>query len=687
MKKGWVSFTGAFVLSYSLLMPSAQAQERVINLVDAEASTSTRQLFSYLQRISGEKVLFGQQHATDEGLTITGSGLRAGSTESEVKNSVGDYPALFGWDTLSLDGYEKPGSLEQSAAENRANLIKSMKAAHELGGILTLSTHPHNFVTGGDFYDTSGHVVKNILPGGSHNAKFNEWLDNIAAFANDLKDDEGKDIPLIFRMFHEQTGGWFWWGAQTTSAAEYKELYRYTVEYLRDVKGVDNFLYAFSPGASFGGDEEKYLITYPGDDYVDVLGFDQYDNPNNPGSEGFLNTLVEDLSMLSKLAESKGKISALTEYGIGLKTTGNLDTQWFTKVLDAIKADPDARKISYMQTWANFGLNGNLFVPYKNAPNGLGDHELLPDFINFYKDPYSAFSKEVGNIYGGAVPETVTEKPFMHIVSPIDRSLSLQKETPIIVSVVQGKPKDIYYTVNNKSKKYPLIKGDGYYYEGSASLKGDKATIHVTAEFADGTSQKQTIQVYLKEPEKQPPTVVDTFETYYGDDERLQAAFATQGDPLKLSLTSNVKTEGSYALKYDYSLAGAGYTGMTKSLESVDWSGADSIDFWLKADGKNQKMVVQLNAGGIAFEAYLSLASKTACEISIPFSEFKPAPWESAERQKETLTAERLKNVRSFSIYVNATGSEPVNGTLYLDNIRVSSSVVKTDFTDAPTSD
>nr|WGD85205.1 hypothetical protein P5621_11095 [Bacillus subtilis] len=75
-----------------------------------------------------------------------------------MKNSVGDYPALFGWDTLSLDGYEKPGSREQSAAENRANLIKSMKTAHELGGILTLSTHPHNFVTGGDFYDTSGTV-------------------------------------------------------------------------------------------------------------------------------------------------------------------------------------------------------------------------------------------------------------------------------------------------------------------------------------------------------------------------------------------------------------------------------------------------------------------------------------------------------------------------------------------------
>ncbi|MCF7613209.1 hypothetical protein L3085_10920 [Bacillus subtilis] len=44
-----------------------------------------------------------------------------------------------------------------------------------------------------------------------------------------------------------------------------------------------------------------------------------------------------------------------------------------------------------------------------------------------------------------------------------------------------------------------------------------------------------------------------------------------------------------------------------------------------------------------------------------------------------------MKSVRAFSIYVNATGSEPVNGTIYLDNIRVSSSG-KTDFTDIPAS-
>lgn len=146
-----------------------------------------------------------------------------------------------------------------------------MKAAHELGGIVTLSMHPYNFVTGGNFNDTTGNVVEHILPGGEKNAAFNKWLDNIAALAKELSKD---DIPLIFRPFHEQTGNWFWWGANTTTSDQYKAIFRYTVEYLRDVKDVHNILYAYSPGAGPGGDKERYLETYPGDEYVDIFGID-----------------------------------------------------------------------------------------------------------------------------------------------------------------------------------------------------------------------------------------------------------------------------------------------------------------------------------------------------------------------------------------------------------------------------
>ena len=131
-------------------------ESRTLNIVDTQATQETKELFAYLKDLNQKKdILFGQQHALDEGLTLTQEGSRTGSKESDVKNAVGDYPAVFGWDTLSIDGHEKPG-VEGDVQKSIQNLSTSMKTAHELGGILTLSMHPYNFVTSGDFKDTSG---------------------------------------------------------------------------------------------------------------------------------------------------------------------------------------------------------------------------------------------------------------------------------------------------------------------------------------------------------------------------------------------------------------------------------------------------------------------------------------------------------------------------------------------------
>ncbi|CAM5244669.1 hypothetical protein SGLAM104S_05637 [Streptomyces glaucescens] len=77
---------------------------------------------------------------------------------------MGDHPALFGWDTLILDGDERPGRRDAAEAENIAALSRCIRQADTCGGINTLSAHMPNFVTGKNFYDTSGRVVSQILP-------------------------------------------------------------------------------------------------------------------------------------------------------------------------------------------------------------------------------------------------------------------------------------------------------------------------------------------------------------------------------------------------------------------------------------------------------------------------------------------------------------------------------------------
>ncbi|WP_226668887.1 glycosyl hydrolase [Metabacillus litoralis] len=841
---------------------AAETSTRELDLVDSGASNYTKSLFAYLQDISGQQVLFGHQHATDEGLTITGSGTRVGSTESEVKNSVGDYPAIFGWDTLSLDGDEKPGSSENSDEQNRKNLIESMKAAHNLGGIVALSMHPPNFATGGRYNDTSSkNAVADILPGGPANDTFNAWLDNLALFAKELKDDNGELIPVIFRPFHEQNGGWFWWGAQTTTTSQYKELNRYTVEYLRDQQGVSNFLYAFSPNGPFNGDREEYLKTYPGDDYVDIIGLDQYDNQDNPGSEAFISKLVNDLAMVSKLAEEKGKVSAFTEYGYspqGMKTVGNGDLEWFSKILNAIKSNPDAKKVSYMQTWANFALGGNLFVPYKgfkNAPEGGENHELLPDFTKFYEDSYSAFLNEVGEPYSIGQLTTAEEKPFMHVVTPTLNSEVKNSPLKIRAKVLNDTPQKVVYLVEGSDTEVPMtLDENGVYYTAdwspSASFNGGTADITVKATLSDGNTileetntvivkvseivmktlsfdenidgvksngtypedistsfehatlnedgklkinatgieQTQTwqelkleltdisdvnlaavkrvkfdalipmsastsnaslegiamlppdwstkygegttgkmladlervnidgvdygqypVSIDLNNPTKaeeatglalsivgkelnldgaiyvdniqllsvyaeapNDPALVDDFESYLGSDAALSSEFVSANGDVSIGLSGTNKSEGTYGLKYNYSLSKGSYTGITKTLNNVDWSEFNHLSFWLSPDGQGQKLVIQINIGGISFEAYPSLTGTEAGLVKVPFNEFSPAPWDTANAGK-VITKENLKNVSKFSIYINAQDdlNTELNSTLYFDDIRV----------------
>src|SRR5690606_33433656 len=143
--------------------------------------------------------------------------------------------------------------------------------------------------------------------------------------------------------------------------------------------------------------------------------------------------------------DDKGKVAALSEFGYspqGMKTTGNGDLEWFSKMLGAIKSDPDARRTAYMQTWANFALDGNLFVPYRGAPD---DHELLPDFVAFYEDDYTAFAKEAGRIYGREA-EAAAEAPLLHIAVPTADAIVVGAPVQVSARLLHAEAEDVTLT-------------------------------------------------------------------------------------------------------------------------------------------------------------------------------------------------------------------------------------------------
>lgn len=642
------------------------SETRLLAMTDDQASQETKELYAYLKDLNKKKdILFGQQHALDEGVTLTSEGSRVGSTDSDVKNAVGDYPAVFGWDTLSLDGYEKPG-VSGDPKQSIANLTHSMKTAHQLGGIITMSTHPHNFVTGGDFNDTSGNVVQEILPGGSKNNQFNQWLDRIAELAHNLKTDEGKTIPVIFRPFHEQTGSWFWWGESTTNPEQYKALYRYTVEYLRDQKGVHNFLYAYSPGAG----NDRYFKTYPGDAYVDVLGIDSYDDKNQPGSDSYIQALKKDTTMLVKEAEARNKIAALTEFGYsaqGLKNTGNT-LDWYTRIFNALQKDPAASKIAYMMTWANFGMGNNLYTPYRDVNGNLGgDHELLADFQKFYQDPHSVFLKEVGTIYGtGKQLVTVPHDSTRYVIQPGSDSIIKDQ---ILSIVAKAKAEDTKVTARfNDQAPLSLSLVNGFY-TGTITLpeNAKKEVAHLVLDYYQGDRivESQNYRLFVKRnSQAQDPLVVDDFEDYLGERDLLERAYASNGDPIMMSLEKRQDQDG-YRLVYDYQLDQNGYAGRQLSFDK-NWSEANAIQFELDATQQgNRHLTVQIQIGGVSFEKDIDLSNGVHGLVTIPLSEFKPAHWES--HQSAQITKERLKKVTQFALYL---GGDKGKGQLKIDTIK-----------------
>ncbi|WP_051732908.1 glycosyl hydrolase [Kitasatospora phosalacinea] len=638
---------------------------RTVDISDPDATAETRSLFSYLRDGHDSAVLFGHQQTTEFGVTFA----KADGTASDVLAGVGDHPAVYGWD-MSDQGY---GSSPGTPEEKFDTYVELIEDAHRTGGINTISAHMNNFVTGGNYGDTNGNVVQRILPGGDHNADFTAYLDRVARLAHSITDDDGHPIPVVFRPFHENSGSWFWWGAAHASPSQYVELWRYTVEYLRDTKDVHNFLYAYSPGGGYGGSDDVYLRTYPGDDYVDVLGYDNYDGTD--GSQQWRNAVVTDLGMLARMAEEHGKVSAFTEFGEsgGLKPNGhNGDLQWYTQLLDAIAADKDAARTAYMMTWTNFSTD-QFFVPYP-AHGDLPDHELLADFRAFAADPRSLFSSDLNarDVFGRQV-RAERHAPSAHAVSPTDGQRITTPSTTVRVRVADAKPKQVYFTVGDDPTRHPLRldAATGYYTGtwdiGAANLDNTITTLKVRADLPGHRTLAVDHRVALGEKPPLPAGVVDDFEGYV-DDTDLRSAYSPYGTNT-ISLSHDPVGSGTSALRFDYDFGFQNYTGIGRRLDG-DWSAFTGLSMWLKPDGSRHKLVLQLVAGGIAYEAYPSMAGTEGGTLRIPFSDFRPAPWDTAHADRR-ITPQDLADLSQFNVFVNqADTGTTTRGSFYLDDLR-----------------
>lgn len=332
---------------------------------DANATFATKALYDNLRKLmDSDRFAFGAQDATSSGF-----GWCEQEGRSDIERISGRKPQFYSWDFMHIAA---PYS-ENMADDNRKVRDLTCSAFYE-GGINSYCWHAANPVTGGSFYETGDSIVRKILPGGSHHMQFRAMLDKIAEHNKALVGKDGANIPIIFRPWHEFDGDWFWWSRKYCTPDEFKSLYRFTVEYLRDSCNIHNFLYAFSPDINFES-EQDYLEYYPGDEYVDVIAMDDYwdfraDEPDASKAR-------RRLKVISDYAVAHGKIAALSETG----QAGIDNPRWFTdRLMSALTDDNgEAVKMAYVATWRN-SAPGGFFTPYKG-------HPATENFLKFLDSP------------------------------------------------------------------------------------------------------------------------------------------------------------------------------------------------------------------------------------------------------------------------------------------------------------
>ncbi len=257
-------------------------------LSDPDATPETQGLMNYLCDVYGKNMLSGQQeiygggHSEDQPGGYSGDELLGYESEFEwINKNFGDYPAIRGFDYMNynpLYGWDD-------------NTTERIIEWGEKNGIPTVCWHinlPNDFTNYeiGDTVDWSECSYKPNTSFSVANAtvegtkEYEYVMLTIDLLAQELLEVQEAGIPVIFRPYHEAEGNqgignaWFWWGYE--GPEPYKALWKQLYTTLTEKYGIHNLIWEFN----------SYTYTtspewYPGDEWVDMVGFDKYNTEYN----------------------------------------------------------------------------------------------------------------------------------------------------------------------------------------------------------------------------------------------------------------------------------------------------------------------------------------------------------------------------------------------------------------------
>lgn len=185
----------------------------------------------------------------------------------------------------------------------------------------------------------------------------------------------GAPQRIIIRLGWEPNGKWYPWSA-VPSPANYINAYRHVVHVMRSQCNVLKFEYNLS---LIGYKNFDWTRAYPGDDVVDIVSMDVYDQYVN-GWNDVLNG-YEGLAFLRAFARNHNKQEAYPEWGLSTTIYGHGDDPGFIQnMYNWVKAGGSA--VAYQAYWDSFsgGPNAVLY--------GYGSG-LVPKSASLYRYLFS----------------------------------------------------------------------------------------------------------------------------------------------------------------------------------------------------------------------------------------------------------------------------------------------------------
>ncbi len=263
--------------------PEAEPVKDESVLTNANAMESAQKVYAFIREQAGKAVMSGVQ---------SGGTANNNDRVEEIYNMTGKHPAVAGYDYIFLQYSPTPSNGEWYVHYED---ISAPKEQWSNNGLVSFMWHWNVPSTKEDWDNSQATYYKNynfysskttfdinraLLPGHWENDFILQDIEKVAGFLK-LLQDEG--IPVLWRPLHEaagnynvygNNGAWFWWGRGGADSC--KKLWKLLRDKLEGEYGLNNLIWVWTLDATVGA-EKDYAKWYPGNDLVDIVGVDIYE--------------------------------------------------------------------------------------------------------------------------------------------------------------------------------------------------------------------------------------------------------------------------------------------------------------------------------------------------------------------------------------------------------------------------